>query len=55
MTTFLESYFSLSYFTLSAKVNLVKAMVFPGVTYRWESWAIKKAEHPRIDAFESWC
>ena len=55
MTTFLESYFSLSYFTLSTKVHLVKAMVFPGVMYRWESWTIKKAEHPRIDAFESWC
>ena len=39
--------------TLSTKVRLVKAMVFPLVTYRFESWTIKKAEHQRIDA--SWC
>ena len=41
--------------TLSTKVCLVKAMVFPVVTYGCESWAIKKAEHQRIDAFELWC
>ena len=41
--------------TLPTKVCLVKAMVFPGVTYRCESWTIKKAEHQRIDAFELWC
>ena len=41
--------------TLPTKVHLVKAMVFPVVMYGWESWAIKKAEHPRIDAFELWC
>ena len=41
--------------TLSTKVYLVKAMVFPVVTYRCESWTIKKAEHRRIDAFELWC
>ena len=41
--------------TLSTKVHLVKAMVFPVVMYGCESWAIKKAEHPRIDAFELWC
>ena len=41
--------------TLSTKVRLVKAMVFPVVTYRCESWTIKKAEHRRIDAFELWC
>ena len=34
---------------------IVKAMVFPVVMYRCESWAIKKAEHQRIDAFEMWC
>ena len=39
--------------TLPAKVRLVKAMVFPVVTYGCESWTIKKAEH-RIDAFELW-
>ena len=37
------------------KVQLVKAMVFPVVTYGCESWTIKKAEHQRIDAFELWC
>ena len=41
--------------TLSTKVRLVKAMVFPVVTYGCESWTIKKAEHQRIDAFELWC
>ena len=41
--------------TLSTKVQLIKAMVFPVVMYRCESWAIKKAEHQRIDAFELWC
>ena len=41
--------------TLSTKVHLVKAMVFPVVRYRCESWTIKKAEHRRIDAFEWWC
>ena len=37
------------------KVHLVKAMVFPVVTYECESWTIKKAECHRIDAFEPWC
>ena len=41
--------------TLPTKVCLVKAMVFPVVMYRWESWTTKKAEHQRIDAFELWC
>ena len=48
--------------TLPTKVCLVKAMVFPIVTYGYESWTIKKAEkkekkaeHQRIDAFELWC
>ena len=41
--------------TLPAKVHLVKAMVFPVVTYGCESWTVKKAEHRRIDAFELWC
>ena len=40
--------------TLSTKVHLVKAIVFPGVMYGCESWTIKKAER-RIDAFELWC
>ena len=41
--------------TLPTKVHLVKAMVFPVVTYGCESWTIKKAECRRIDAFELWC
>ena len=40
--------------TLSTKVRLVKAMVFPVVMYRWESWTIKKAKSREIDAFELW-
>ena len=39
---------------LLTKVRIVKAMVFPVVMYRCESWTIKKAEHQRIDAFELW-
>ena len=41
--------------TLSTKIHLVKAMVFPVVEYGCESWTIKKAECRRIDAFEPWC
>ena len=41
--------------TLPTKVCLVKAMVFPVIMYRCESWTIKKAERQRIDAFELWC
>ena len=41
--------------TLSTKLHLVKAMVFPVVVYGCESWTIKKAECRRIDAFELWC
>ena len=41
--------------TLLTKVCLVKAMVFPVVTYRCESWTIKKADRRRIDAFKLWC
>ena len=41
--------------TLSTKVHLVKAMVFPVVMYGCESWTIKKAECQRIDVFELWC
>ena len=40
---------------LPTKIRLVKAIVFPGVMHRCESWTIKKAEHQRIDAFELWC
>ena len=41
--------------TLPTKVHLVKAMVFPVVTYGCESWTVNKDEHWRIDAFELWC
>ena len=41
--------------TLPTKIHLVKAMVFPTVMYKCESWTTKKAEHQRIDAFELWC
>ena len=41
--------------TLSTKVHLVKAMVFPLVMYGCENWTVKKAEHQRVDAFELWC
>ena len=40
--------------TLPTKVHLVKAMVFPVVMYRCESWTTNKAEHQRIDAFKLW-
>ena len=40
---------------LLAKVHIVKAMVFPVVTYGFKSWAVKKAERQRIDAFQLWC
>ena len=41
--------------TLSTKVCLVKAMVFPVVMYGCESWTIKNAEHQKVDGFELWC
>ena len=41
--------------TLLSKVHIVKAMVFPVVTYSCESWTIKKADGQRTDAFELWC
>ena len=40
--------------TLPTKVHIVKAMVYPVIMYRCESWTIKKAEHPRIDACKLW-
>ena len=53
--TNLDSIFKSRDITLPTKVRLVKAMVFPVVTYGCESWTVKKAEHQRIDAFELWC
>ena len=52
--TNLDSMFKSRDITLSTKVHLVKAMVFPVIMYGCESWTIKKAEHRRIDAFELW-
>ena len=53
--TNLDSVFKSRDITLPTKVRLVKAMVFPVVMYRCESWTVKKAECQRIDAFELWC
>ena len=53
--TNLGSIFKISDITFPTKVHLVKAMVFPVVMYRYESWTMKKAECQRIDAFELWC
>ena len=53
--TNLDSIFENRDNTLPTKVRLVKAVVFPVVMYGCESWAVKKAEHQRIDAFELWC
>ena len=53
--TNLDSIFKSRDITLSTKVYLVKAMVFPVVMYGSESWTIKKAKRRRIDAFELWC
>ena len=53
--TNLDSIFKSRDITLPTKVRLVEAMVFPVVMYGRESWAVKKAERRRIDAFELWC
>ena len=53
--TNLDSIFKSRDITLPTKVHLVKATVLPVVTYRCESWTVRKAEHQRIDAFELWC
>ena len=53
--TNLDSIFKSRDIALPTKVRLVKAMVFPVVMYRSESWTVKKAECQRIDAFELWC
>ena len=53
--TNIESILKSSNITLSTKVHLVKAMVFPVAMLGCESWTVKKAEHRRIDAFELWC
>ena len=55
VVTNIDSIFKSRDITLSTKVCLVKAMVFPVVMYGRENWTMKKAEHQRIDAFELWC
>ena len=54
-TTNLDSVLKSRDITLLAKVRIVKAMVFPVVTYGFKSWTVKKAERQRIDAFQLWC
>ena len=53
--TNLDSVFKSRDITLPTKVHLVKAKVFPVVTYGCENWTVKKTEQRRIDAFELWC
>ena len=53
--TKLDSILKIRDISLPTKVHLVKAMVFPVVMYRFESWTIEKAKQWRIDAFELWC
>jgi len=53
--TSLDSVLNSRDITLPTKVHIIKAMVFPLVMYRCESWTIKKTECPRIDAFKLWC
>ena len=53
--TNLDSIFKSKDITLSTKVHLVKAMVFPVVMYGCENWTVKTAERKRTDAFELWC
>ena len=55
MVTNLDSVLKSRDITLQTKVRIVKAMVFPVVTYSCESWTLKKAEHQRIEAFQLWC
>ena len=52
--TILDSILKSRDITLPTKVHIVKAMVFPVVTYEYESWTVKKAECRRTDAFELW-
>ena len=54
-STNLDSILKKTDLTLPTNVHIVKAMVFPVVRYRCESWTIKKTEHQRNDAFELWC
>ena len=53
--TNLDSILKIREITLSTKVHLVKAMVFPVVMCGCESWTVKKAEHQKLDVFVLWC
>ena len=55
ITTNLDTLLKSRDIALPTKVHLVKAVVFPVVMHRCESWTVKKAEHQRIDSFELWC
>ena len=55
VSVFLDSILKCRDITLSTKVHLAKAVVFPVFMYGCESWTVKRAEHQRIDAFELWC
>ena len=55
VTTNLDSILKSRDITLPTKIHLVKAMIFPVVMYRYETWTIKKPECQRTDAFEQWC
>ena len=53
--TNLDSTLKSRHITLPTKIHILKAMVFPVVMYRYESWTVKKAENQRIDVFKLWC
>ena len=53
--TNLDSILKIRDITLLTKVRIVKIMVFPAVMYGCETWTMKKVEHQRTDAFETWC
>ena len=53
--TNLDSVLKIRGITVPTQVPIVKAMVFPVVTYGCENWTVKKAEHQRIDVFKLWC
>ena len=54
-TTNVDSVLKSRDITLPTKVHIVRAVLFPAVTYSYESWTVKKAECRRIDAFKVWC
>ena len=55
VTTHIDSILKIRHISWPTEVHLVKAMVFPGVMFGYESWTVKKAECQKIDTFELWC